>query len=182
MEKGKTSLIVAIGQNGEIGLNNSLLWHLPGDLKYFKNLTVGHPLIMGRKTFESIGRALPQRISIVISSDSFYREKVSSTEHCIGVSSLEQALETVKTLDSSYLTHPQEPFISGGGQIYRQALEKDIVDQIYLTVVRSTFQADTFFPMEKLKTFTTVWQEDHAKDEKNPFDFSYIKMIKAEKK
>ncbi|MDD4820819.1 MAG: dihydrofolate reductase [Flavobacteriales bacterium] len=177
----KISLIVAIGANGEIGFKNSLLWHLPGDLKYFKNITMGHPMIMGRKTFESIGRALPGRMSIVISSDAMYREKVSAMEHCIGASSLSDALEIVKSIGDDFLTHPHQPFITGGAQVYRQALEGDIIDTVYLTRVESAFEADTFFPVEKLKKYIEIWSEKHEKDEKNPYDFSYIKMIKSEK-
>lgn len=177
MNRQKISLIVAIGENGEIGAGNDLLWHLPDDLKYFKSHTMGCPMIMGRRTFESIGRALPGRVSIVISADGIYREKVSGMERCMGASSLEEALLECSNISSDVLPHNDSPFITGGGQIYRMAMEKNLPDVIYLTRVHSSFpQADTFFPIEALENYKCVWSETHAADERNPYSYTYERL------
>lgn len=177
----KISLAVAVGPKGEIGLGNELLWHLPGDLKYFKNLTWGHPMVMGRRTFESIGRALPGRTSIVVSRDADFLNSIGNVENCAGAVSLEQALEKAVVFNASALEYPDEPFITGGGQIYRQALQAGIVDRIYLTRVEGNFEADTFFPMDMIKDWRTVWEERHLPDGKNPHAFTYMKLLPPEK-
>ena len=167
--KDTAALIVAVGRNGEIGHRGDLLWHLPGDLQYFKRTTLGHPLIMGRKTFESIGRALPGRISIVVSHDAALRDRIDATERCKGVCSIEQAFAYTKTLSEEQLPFPHEAFVTGGGQIYRQALEKGLVDRIYLTVVDADYpHADTFFPMELLEGWHETSCEKHPAQDGNP--------------
>lgn len=171
----KVALIVATGPQGEIGLGGDLLWHLPGDLQYFKRLTTGHPLVMGRRTFESIGRALPGRISVVVSRDEDFREKIDRIEHGKGVCSLEEALEYVDRLDGGFLSHPHEPFIAGGGQIYRESLEKGLVDTVYLTTVQKNYRADTFFPLDMLKGWTESWREEHPAQGDAPA-FTYLKL------
>lgn len=173
----KVSLAVAVGPGGEIGRGNELLWHLPGDLKYFKKLTWGHPMVMGRRTFESIGRALPGRTSIVISSDADFLNSIGNVENCAGAVSLEQALEKSAVFNASMLEHHLEPFITGGGQVYRQALEEGVVDEIYLTRVEGDFKADTFFPMDMIKDWRTVWEERHLPDGRNPHAFTYMKLL-----
>lgn len=110
----RVSLIVAVGQNGEIGRGGDLLWHLPGDLQYFKRTTMGHPLIMGSRTFRSIGRALPGRISIVVSRDPDYRRTIDSLDACRGVPSVEAALEYVGTLSQDQLPCPAPPVYRRG--------------------------------------------------------------------
>lgn len=125
------SVIVAVSTNLVIGANNKLLWHISDDLKRFKSLTTGHTVIMGRKTFQSIGRALPNRTNIVIS-----RNPDFTAEGCTVLQSLEQALRVCCNQD--------EVFIMGGGQIYRQALP--LAQKIYLTKVHKEFEGDTFFP------------------------------------
>ena len=176
----KTALIVAVGPRGEIGLNGQLLWHLPGDLQYFKRITMGHPLVMGRNTFESIGRALPGRISIVISRDADYREKVDAIEHCKGVASVESALEYVDGLPESILPAPYEPFVTGGGQVYRECLEKGLVDEVYLTVVKKQYEADTFFPLEKLEGWREIWREEHETQGDTVPGFTYLHLVPKE--
>jgi len=128
------SIIVAVGKNREIGSKNGLLWKIPGELKRFREITEGHPVIMGRKTYESIGRPLPNRTNIVITRNSdFYPKGV------LVVKSLAEAIEKAKTIDS------KEIFVIGGGQIYAQALP--LAHKLYLTLVNKTFlEADTFFP------------------------------------
>lgn len=133
MKTPKVSIIVAISKNRGIGNDNKLLWQIPDDLRRFKKLTTGHLIIMGRKTFESIGKALPERDNIVIT-----RDKNFETEDCIVVNSLEQALAKAASIDNN------EIFIIGGGQIYEQAISK--ADKIYLTEIDSDLDADTFFP------------------------------------
>lgn len=128
------SIIAAIGaKNRELGKDNKLLWHIPEDLKRFKEITKGHPVIMGRKTFESIGKPLPNRTNIVISHKRRRLTKLVVAE------SLKEAIDKGKNALGA-----EEIFIIGGGQIYRQAI--GIADKLYLTVVKGNFEADTFFP------------------------------------
>ena len=133
MNKPIISIIAAIGENRELGRDNKLLWRIPEDLKRFRVLTEGHPIIMGRKTFESIGRPLPKRTNIIITRQADYK-----AEGCIVVGSVEAAIAKAKEFDE------QEIFIIGGGEIYKQALP--MVDKLYLTVVKGSFHADVFFP------------------------------------
>lgn len=134
------SIIVAVAENDVIGYDNHLLWHISEDLKRFKSLTLGHHIIMGRKTFESIGKPLPGRISVIIS-----RQENLKIEGCIVVNSLDEAFEVAK--------NDSEAFIIGGGEIYKQALP--IVDKIYLTRVHAGFAGDTFFPELNLSEWST---------------------------
>jgi dihydrofolate reductase len=159
----KLSLIVAVAENGVIGHNNQLIWHLPNDLKQFKRLTTGHCIIMGRKTFESIGKPLPNRTSIIIS-----RNLELKIDGCITVDSLENAILFAKQIED------EEAFIIGGAEIYRLALP--IVDKIYLTEVHHTYEGDTFFPtIDK-----TIWQETHREDfeidEKHLVTYSFVEL------
>ncbi len=149
------SAIAAIGENKELGAKNALLWNIPGELKRFKEITTGHPIIMGRKTYESIGRVLPNRTNIIITRDTLF-----NVDGAVAVQSLEEALmesskhrvessehkvEKKLTSDYSLLTSEDEIFIIGGGQIFKQALP--LVQKLYLTIVHKTFpQADVFFP------------------------------------
>jgi dihydrofolate reductase len=134
MSKPTISIIVAISnQTRAIGKKNELLWKIPNDLKRFKELTTGHPIIMGRKTFESIGRPLPNRTNVIIT-----RNKDYTFENCSVVGSLDEAIELAKKIDK------EEIFIIGGGEIYKQALP--FTDRLYLTVVDDEPKADTFFP------------------------------------
>ncbi|MFZ4713710.1 MAG: dihydrofolate reductase [Bacteriovoracaceae bacterium] len=128
------SIIVATGENGEIGKDNKLLWQIPTDLKIFKKTTSGHYIIMGRKTFESIGRPLPNRTNVVVT-----RSEHASVEGIQFVKTLESALELAKNDIET------EVFIIGGGQIYQEAINKNLVDRIYLSQVNYTGVADTFF-------------------------------------
>ncbi|MFA8434009.1 MAG: dihydrofolate reductase [Marinifilaceae bacterium] len=157
----KVSIIVAASRNDVIGKDNDLIWHLSSDLKRFKSLTTGHHIIMGRKTFESIGKPLPNRTSIIIT-----RQKDYSVDGCIVVNSLEEALSQVE--------NEEEVFIIGGGSIYQEALEK--ADKIYLTRVHHDFDGDTFFPKLNAKDWESVAREDHMPDEKNPFPYSFIDL------
>lgn len=126
------SLIVAHDENRVIGYENDMPWHLPGDLAYFKKMTMGKPIIMGRKTFESIGRALPGRTNIVITRNPNYE-----ADHIITVGSLEAALEVAKPLH-------EEVMIIGGGHIFEQSLA--LADRLYITEIDHAFKGDTYFP------------------------------------
>ncbi len=158
--KSVVTIIVAAAQNDAIGKGNKLIWHLSDDLKRFKSLTNGHHIIMGRKTFESFPKPLPNRTHIVITRQSDY----PVPEGVIVVNTLEDALDAAKT--------DTQPFIIGGGEIYRQSL--DIADKIELTRVHEDFEADTFFP----KIDLSIWKETantfHTKDENHKHEFSFL--------
>lgn len=156
------TIVVAKSENNVIGNNNELIWHLPNDLKHFKNLTSGHPVIMGRKTFDSIGKPLPNRINIVITRNEEWR-----SEGTFRADSLQEAIEIGKETDS-------EIFIIGGGNIYEQAL--DWADAIEVTKVHQEFEGDTKFPEIDLKIWKEVSRENFKKDEKNPFDYSFVRL------
>lgn len=145
-----------------IGKNNGLMWHIPGELPRFKQITTGHPVIMGRKTFESIGRLLPNRYSIVITRDLGFRIQDSREgDNFSIVDSLDQALDLTKKSSGS-----DEIFIIGGGQIYKQAMEKGIVDRLYLTLIEGDFGADTFFP-DYSEFKKVISEESHSDGEYN---------------
>ncbi len=151
------SIVVAFAENWAIGKDNQLLWHLPNDLKYFKNLTTGHSIIMGRKTYESIGRALPNRRNIVIT-----QQKEWTAPGIEVANSLEQALALTEK--------EKEVFIIGGGKVYAQAL--NIAQKIYATRVHALFEADTFFPEISEKDWEITQQQGFKPDEKNPYAYS----------
>ncbi|MDO4762854.1 MAG: dihydrofolate reductase [Flavobacteriaceae bacterium] len=153
------TIIAAIGKNNELGKDNQLLWHLPEDLKHFKNLTSGSPIIMGRKTFESIGKPLPNRTNIVVSrQDNWFEEGI------LIVPSLKEALKHAKKIS-------EDIFIIGGGNIYAQTM--DLADKLKITQVDFETQADTFFP----KIDESIWQKTneicHTKDEKHAYNFCF---------
>ena len=127
------SIIAALGKDRAIGYNNDLISRIPADLRRFRELTTGHPIIMGRKTYDSIGRPLPNRTNIVIT-----RDEAWSADGVVIAASIEQALEKAKAIDG------QEVFVIGGGQIYAQALP--YADRLYLTLIESNQEGDTFFP------------------------------------
>lgn len=157
----KVSIIAAVAENYAIGKGNDLLWQLPADLKHFKNLTTGHTIIMGRKTFESLPNGpLPNRKNIVM------RTMLSDgvTEGYIEASSLEDALELAG--DESHI------FIIGGGLIYEHSINK--VDSMYITWVKGKFEADTFFPKFNFDEWKEVSREDHPADEKNKYAYSFV--------
>jgi len=141
------SLVVAMTENRVIGIENRLPWHIPEDLKRFKKITSGHPIIMGRKTFESIGRPLPNRTNIVITRNKDYR-----AEGVVSCFSLEEAIEWAGRAPGA-----GEIFVIGGGEIFKQALPK--ADRIYLTIVEWPFEGDAFFPAFDEKKFREVSQE-----------------------
>ncbi len=157
------TIIVATDQQNGIGANNQLLWHLPADLKFFKQTTTGHTIIMGRKTFDSIGKPLPNRQSLVIS-----KQQNLIIEGAQVFNAMADALAACNA--------ENEVFIIGGAEIYKLALP--LANKIYLTKVNGVFNADVFFP----KILATEWKETeltfYPKNEKNAFDFTLITLVR----
>lgn len=162
-----TTIVVAMGLSREIGFQNQLLWHLPKDLKHFKELTTGHPVVMGRKTYESIGKPLPNRTNIVIS-----RRKDWFQEGILIVGSIKEALKFARKIDENI-------FIIGGGTIYEQTIEQ--ADRLEITLVDAHLEADTFFPKIHPSTWKMVFEECHLKDEKNTYDYCFQTFEKIKK-
>lgn len=156
-------LIAAMAENRALGKDNQLLWHLPDDFKRFKQLTSGHYIIMGRKTFESLPGKLPNRTHIIVSRQMGYQ-----VDDCLTVNSLEEALRQVP--------QDQDVFIIGGGEIYTQALP--IADVVELTRVHTEVEADTFFPEIKSNEWQLTSEDYHPKDEKHAFDFTFETYIR----
>lgn len=154
-------MIAAAGKNNALGKDNDLLWHLPEDFKRFKKLTTGHKIIMGRKTFESFPKPLPNRVHIIITRDRNY--KVDFPD-CIVVHSLDEAVALVQEDSVS--------FIIGGGEIYSLALP--YADRIELTRVHASFEADTHFPEIDDGDWDLIGEEYHPKDDRHSYDFSYL--------
>ena len=152
------TMIAAAGQNNELGKDNDLVWHLPDDFKRFKQLTTGHHIIMGRKTFESFPKPLPNRTHIVITRDTAYQK-----EGAVVVHSIDEALIKSSSDD--------QPFVIGGGEIYTLAME--IADVIELTRVHSSFEADTFFPEINIEKWELVSEVDHPSDDRHAYAFTY---------
>ena len=159
------SLIVAAAENNSIGKNNQLLWHLPNDLKFFKNSTWGMPVIMGRKTFESVNKPLPGRFNIVIT-----RQPGWNAEGVIVAADLNDAL---KKADE---TNCKEVFIIGGGEIYTQGFE--IAGKIYLTRVHAVLEGDTFFPVINEAEWELTSNQEFAADDKHSFAYSFQTWMK----
>ena len=157
----KISIVVAMAANRVIGRDNRLPWHLPADLKHFKQTTMGKPILMGRKTWESIGRPLPGRTNIVITRDENY-----DAPGCVVVHSIEAALQAA--------TKQDEVMIIGGAEFYRQVLPR--TDRIYLTLINEDFEGDTLFP----ELISSEWQEagrvDCDADDNNPHSYSFITL------
>lgn len=152
------SLIAAIAQNNVIGKDNKLVWHMPADMRFFRNTTMGHTLIMGRKTFESFGKPLPGRKSIVIT-----RQKDWQYIGVVVVHSLEDAIKIAPA--------DEEVFIIGGAEIYRQAMPN--CRKMYLTIIHHDFEGDTHFPLIDFSQWNLTSDEKHLADEKNPYDYSF---------
>lgn len=164
------SLIAAVARNNVIGGGNTLLWDLPADMKHFRDTTRGHTVIMGRKTFESIGRALPDRKNIVITRDASYSndgiEVVNSLEEALRLASLEQGKEFEENQDEV------EIFIIGGGEIYNQAIGK--ANKLYITEIHKDFKGETHFPVIDKQIWQETMREDFNLDEKNTIPYSFV--------
>jgi dihydrofolate reductase len=152
------NLIVAVAKNNVIGLGGKMPWHLPGELAYFKQVTMGHPIIMGRKTFDSIGRALPGRRNIVVTANPAWQHD--------GV----EVADSVKA--ALLLVDDQSAFVIGGATLYAAALP--LADRVYLTAIDAHVEGDTFFPVLSTETWQEVSRQHRAKDEKNAYDVDFI--------
>jgi dihydrofolate reductase len=155
------SAVVAISENHAIGKDNKLLWYLPNDLKHFKEITTGGTVIMGRKTFDSVGKPLPRRRNIIIT-----RQTNVSIEGCEVVNSVEAAL--------ALCANEAEVYIAGGAEIYKLAMP--LMDRIYLTIVHKAFEGDSYFPEINKQEWTETAREDFEPDEKNNLPYSFITM------
>jgi dihydrofolate reductase len=154
------SLIWAMDENRVIGLHNQLPWRLPEDLKFFKRVTMGHPIAMGRKTYESIGKPLPGRENIVITRDENY-----SPDGCVVMNSIEEFMKYAGEKDD-------EVFVIGGAEIFKEVLPK--ADKLYLTMIHEQFEGDTFFPVFDIDKWELETREIGLKDEKNPYDYEFL--------
>lgn len=157
------SAIVAMAENRVIGNGNKMPWHLPADLKHFKAVTNGHPVLMGRKTFESIGKPLPNRTNMIITRDRQY-----SAQDCLIVNDISTALSMAQEIDQN------EIFVIGGAEIYKQLLPK--VQRLYLTKIHHLFVGDTHFPELNMSEWHEVLREDHEPDDKNAYAYSFITL------
>lgn len=153
--------MAAKASNNIIGKDNKLVWHLPADLKFFKQTTKGHTLIMGRKTFESLANPLPHRDSWVVTRNKNY--------HCAGATVFHSLESALKTADEKGL---KTIFLLGGGEIYRQSM--DIADKMIITEVHHEFEGDTYFPPIDPAIWKEVSREEHKADDKNKYDFAFV--------
>jgi dihydrofolate reductase len=159
------SIIAAMAENRVIGQDNKMPWHLPADLRHFKALTVGKPIIMGRKTWESLPGLLPDRPHIVVTSDTDYRAK-----GCTLVHSIDEALAAAGDVP--------EVMIVGGGAFYAQLLPR--ADRLYLTIIHAEFEGDTLFPEYDPSQWQETERESHSPDDKNPYAYTFITLERLE--
>ncbi len=157
------SLICAMDENLVIGRNNSLPWHLPEDLKYFKKTTMGNSIIMGRKTYESIGKPLRGRTNIIVSRNRDYE-----VENARVVNSLSEAIELAENI--AFIDGSLEAFVIGGAELFEEALT--LVNRLHLTMVHAEVDGDTWFPEFDLSEWSEVSREYYEADEANPYDYS----------
>ena len=161
----KLAMIVAMAKNNVIGLDNDMPWHLPADLQWFKKTTLGSPIIMGRKTYESIGRPLPGRLNIILSRDTDL-----VIDGCTVVHSLEDALKTANEADNT----KDEVFITGGSHLYNKFLAE--ADTLYLTQIDAELEGDTFFPDYTKYNWQETKRIEHPADELNPYALTWLKL------
>lgn len=158
------TIIAAIAKNNALGKDNDLIWHLPADLKRFKKVTSGHHILMGRNTFESIGKPLPNRTSVIITRNNEYLK-----DGCLIANSVEEAID---------LTDKKDAFIIGGAQIYKETLAKNLADRLDITIVHHDFEADVFFPEIDMNIWKEISRENFMADEKNKYDYSFVSYIR----
>jgi dihydrofolate reductase len=167
----RIALIVAATQNGVIGKDNGMPWHLPEDLKYFKRVTMGKPVIMGRKTYESIGRPLPGRLNIVITRQlDWLPADKAGKESLVVATSLESALATAK--DYAVSNSADEIMVIGGAQIYAACADR--VDRVYLTEIAAQIEGDAYFSLELVRGWAELSRQHFGACEKNPHEYSFV--------
>jgi dihydrofolate reductase len=159
MNNPKISIICAIAENRAIGKNNQLLWHIPEDFKHFKDITSGHVIVMGQKTYESIGKPLPNRTTIVLSNDANL-----NIEGVVMARTFDEVFAKARELEK------EEVFICGGGSVYAQTI--DMADKLYLTIVKTNPEADTFFP--EYSEFTKIVSQRESSDEN--FKYKFVEL------
>ena len=159
----RVSLVVAMGMNRVIGKAGRLPWHMPADLKRFKELTMNHVMIMGRKTYESIGEPLPGRVSVVVTRNKDFKAPIGNCGHA-------ESLDAAIAIFESTLI--DELFIIGGAQIFSEAIHK--ADRMYITLIQENFTGDTFFPEVEWLEWDLVSEIHHSKDAKNPHNYSFL--------
>ncbi|HEB26545.1 MAG TPA: dihydrofolate reductase [Porticoccus sp.] len=173
----KLSLIVAMAKNRAIGLNNTLPWHLPEDLKYFKSVTMGKPIVMGRKTFDSIGRPLPGRLNIVITRNSEWKHPgvkiASSIQQAMSIA--EEQREAEQDEGEGVSAEAQEVMVIGGEEIYRTAI--DLADRLYITRVQATVQGDAFFPEYNEADWQEVSRQEPEAQGDTPYFFQVLERV-----
>ncbi|MCG8340248.1 MAG: dihydrofolate reductase [Cytophagales bacterium] len=162
------SIIVAKAENDVIGRNNKIPWHMPADLKHFKHKTLGHAIIMGRKTFESLKKPLPGRTTIIVTTNQHYQVPRCTVVH-----------EIVEAFQVAQQAGETEVFIAGGGEIYRKTLP--FADKIYLTIIRTKVEGCTFFPVIDNNIWTVIKRESYAPDEKNPYPYDFMELERIKK-
>ena len=155
------SIVSAVSENNVIGKDNKIIWHLPEDMKRFKELTIGHTIIMGRKTFESLGRVLPNRKHVVLTRDETYHVQNEAVEIVHSIEDLEK-----------YIVSKEENFVIGGAIVYRQLMPK--VDKMYITKIHEKFEGDSYFPVINENEWQIVEKVQGIKDEKNIYDYEFI--------
>ncbi|WP_257285897.1 dihydrofolate reductase [Endozoicomonas sp. SESOKO1] len=178
----KLALIAAVADNNAIGINNKMPWYLPGDLRYFKAVTMGKPIIMGRKTFDSLKKPLPGRTNIVITRDhDWHHEGVNVVHSLDDAIALAEALIVAEALLVAEATAPinanEEIMVIGGQQIYQQAIDQ--ADRLYLTRVYQSFDGDAFFPEINQQQWREVSREDTQSEDDPPLTFSYLVLDRA---
>ncbi len=159
------SIIVAKSDNNVIGKENDLVWHMPADLKHFKNKTMGHYIIMGRKTLESMDKPLPGRTTIVVTRNKHYK-----AEGCLIVHDVNDAFQIAEE------NKQEEVFILGGAEIYKITLH--LADKIYLTEIKATFEGDAFFPEINRQEWREVRRDEYEPDEKNPYPYAFVDLVR----
>ncbi|MDN5203187.1 dihydrofolate reductase [Fulvivirgaceae bacterium BMA10] len=159
------SIIAAKSNNNVIGKNNDLVWHMPADMKYFMNKTKGHYVIMGRKTFESLGKPLPGRPTIIIT-----RKKGYKVENCWVVPTIEEAFKIAEDEGQQHV------FILGGAQIYKQTM--DVADNMFITEIKGEFEGDAFFPAIDHNKWKEASREEHQPDERNKYPYAFVEYVR----
>ncbi len=158
----KLFIVAAVANNNVIGENNQLMWHMPADLKRFKEITTGNTMLMGRKTFESIGKALPNRKTIIVT-----RRKDFHPKDCVVVNSIKEAFCHIKE------NNINELYVAGGAEIYRQVINLHFTKRLYITRIYANFEGDSFFPEINPDKWELIEHEEQETDEKNPYPFAF---------
>lgn len=179
-------LIVAVANNQTIGRDNKLPWHLPQDLAFFKKTTQGHPIVMGRKTWESIGKALPNRLNIVLTKNSNWvpnsktNETLPFTHLKENKHSINSGIAIANSLEQVLASFPKQQtlFLIGGETLYHHALENDLVDEIILTEINRDFEGDAVFPNWNKNNFSEVSREHNPETNEHAFSFDYVRYVR----